>query len=100
MIALIADLDRPKVDLSDLIAQIDVACMQLERFDPGHWYDFATARRRIDSPAVDSWLDSYDFKNLAELPQPALIAFAISLQRQLLRLDPQAIKAPAIAEAK
>lgn len=98
-ITLLSELDRQKVDLSDLIAQIDVSCMQLEILEPGQWYDVPQRRRRIESTDVASWLARYGFKNLGDLPQPALIAFSISLQRQLQRIDPNTIKAPAIAEA-
>lgn len=95
----VIDANRPKVDLSDLIARIDVACMQLEHLESGHWYDVERSCRRIADPAVASWLRRYGFSGLSELPIDAMFAFAVSLERHLARISPPNTKAPMIKGA-
>lgn len=77
----------PNKDLSDLLAQIDVACQRLEILESGYWYDFDHRRRRLRHPEVCEWLTNHGFSELLELPAAALEVFAASLERHLAQLN-------------
>lgn len=87
LIALIDQISRPKQDLSDLLARIDIACVLLEMVEPGLWYDFELSRRRLCHPEVSRWMQLYEFCDLAQLPPEALTAFCLSVERHLDRLQ-------------
>lgn len=84
---LIAQLRLPRRDMSDTIARIHVSAMQLERHDPGFWWDEQQRHLRFRHVAVIAWMERYQFRSMADLPPEALIAFDLSLKRRLAQFE-------------
>ena len=76
-----------KVDLSDVIADIDTLCFRLDFYAMGQWWDYKRSRRKLSHPAVAAWMANYGFKGFEDLPIGAVVAMRDSLQRHLSLLD-------------
>ena len=72
-----------KVDLSDLMAEIDTLCFLLDFYEMGKWWDYKHSRRKLSHPAVAAWLERYGFDSFHTLPIGAVVAMRDSLQRYL-----------------
>ncbi|MEM9087428.1 MAG: hypothetical protein AAGC93_01675 [Cyanobacteria bacterium P01_F01_bin.53] len=84
---LLTELRLPPRDLSTTLAEIHVACIQLELIEPGVWWDFADSRPRLRHLAVIDWMERYQFAKMADLTPQALTAFRISLNRRIAFFD-------------
>ncbi|MEL6260475.1 MAG: hypothetical protein AAFR12_05350 [Cyanobacteria bacterium J06626_6] len=72
-----------QVDLSDVIAEIDVLCYRLDFYEMGQWWDYTRSSRKLTHPAVTSWMEHYGFSGFSDLPSSAVIAVRNSLQKYL-----------------
>lgn len=85
--ALLAEMQQPKCDLSDAIADIHISAFCLERLEPGLWWDVASGRPRMLHPNIAHWMAHYGFTSVDEMPAKAVIAFRNSLQKRLEILE-------------
>lgn len=93
------DFSSDRIDLSDLIARIDIACLCLDFFEPGLWWDWQKHRRAIAHPSFLQWMALYKFSSLAMLPPAALISLCSQLERRVNFLNspaPLALLMPAV----
>lgn len=79
----LAEIDRPKLDLSDLIAEISILAFELEQFERGLWWDAESNRPRFRHQAIAHWMQVYKFSRFDDLPVAAVVAFRDSLRHRL-----------------
>lgn len=85
--SLLEEMQQPKTDLSDVIADIHIYAFCLERLEPGLWWDLATGKSRMLHPNIAHWMAHYGFSSVDEMPAKAVIVFRNSLQSRLEVLE-------------
>lgn len=84
---LLEEMQHPKIDLSEVIADIHITAFRLERIEPGLWWDVATGRPRLLHPNISHWMAHYGFSSVDVMPVAAVIVFRDSLRSRLEILE-------------
>jgi len=84
---LLAEMQQPKCDLSEAIADIHISAFCLERLEPGLWWDIATGRPRMLHPNIAHWMAHYGFSSVDQMPVAAVLTFRDSLRSRLEILE-------------
>ncbi|MEL6605341.1 MAG: hypothetical protein AAFP20_19175 [Cyanobacteria bacterium J06614_10] len=72
-----------RADLSEVMAEIDTLCFQLDFYEMGQWWNYTHSRRKLTHPAVTTWMEHYGFCQFSDLPSGAVIAVRNSLRKYL-----------------